>query len=178
MNRMLLALLGASLVVCPFGFAHAQQLSSDEMVKQLVPGPKTRSISGGAATRGIKVEGRKTENASLNLYINFEYDSDKLKQDAMIVLDQLAKAFDDGRLSKYDFLIAGHTDAVGSDAYNQNLSERRARSVKNYLEKRYGVAGSRLIEKGFGESRLLNPNDPNDGSNRRVQIITLSMPDQ
>ena len=178
MNRKLLALFGASLVLWPFNFAQAQQLSSEDMVKQLVPGPKTRSISGGAATRGIKVEGRKTENASLNLYINFEYNSDELKQDAMIVLDQLAKAVDDGRLSKYDFLIAGHTDAVGSDAYNQNLSERRARSVKNFLEKRYGVASGRLIEKGFGESRLLNPSDPNDGSNRRVQIITLSMPDQ
>ena len=175
MCRMILVIFAVIAVNFTPVAAQADSPSVEQMVKQLVPGPKTRSIG---ARRGITVEGRRTENASLNLYINFEYDSDALKQDALIVLDRLAEALGDGRLSDRDFLVAGHTDAVGSDAYNQSLSERRARSVKDYLVQKHRVSGSRLIDKGFGESRLLDPNDPTDGSNRRVQIVTLNIPGQ
>ena len=159
--------------------AYAETLSAEQMIEKLTPKPRTRSIRAPSGdVRGIKVEGRRTEDASLNLYINFEYDSSDLGQDARIVLDQLATALSDGRLDKFDFLIAGHTDAAGSDAYNQTLSERRAQSVKSYLMAQHQVSGQRLIERGYGESRLLDPDNPTDGSNRRVQIITLSIPAQ
>jgi len=128
--------------------------------------------------RGVIVEGQIAGSGSLNLYINFEYDSAQLTQDALITLDRLATAVSDRRLKGHDFLIAGHTDAVGGYAYNQILSERRARAVKKYLVSRHGITDSRLIDKGFGESRLLNPDNPIDGSNRRVQIVTLSIPEQ
>lgn len=176
MMRTILSAICTVLFLAPNqSLAQAEAPSVDAMVEQLVPQPRTRSIG---RSRGIVVEGRRTENASLNLYVNFEYDSDALKQDALIMLDRLAEAFRDGRLSEYDFLIAGHTDATGSEAYNQQLSERRARSVKNYLIRRHGISNARLIDKGFGEERLLDPDNPADGSNRRVQIITLSIPDQ
>jgi outer membrane protein OmpA-like peptidoglycan-associated protein len=94
------------------------------------------------------------------------------------MLDNLAAALKDERLAVFDFLIGGHTDAVGSDAYNQKLSEKRAWAVKKYLMSRHSVSAQRLIEKGFGEARLLKPNEPFDGINRRVQITTLAIPTQ
>jgi len=180
MNLKQLIITGIGLAFLFPGLAASQSnnASVDDLVEKLVPKPLTRSLQVNSETRGIKVEGRRTENASLNLYVNFEYDSDQLRQDTQIILDQLGEALGDGRLSKYDFLIAGHTDAVGSDAYNRDLSERRAKSVKNYLVNRHNISSTKLIEKGFGESRLLNPDSPTDGSNRRVQIITLSLPSQ
>jgi len=90
----------------------------------------------------------------------------------------LAAALKDDRLADWDFLVGGHTDAVGSDAYNLTLSDRRAIAVRNYLMSSHGISGDRLIEKGFGESRLLDPKHPNDGVNRRVQITTLAIPEQ
>ena len=68
--------------------------------------------------------------------------------------------------------VTGHTDSVGSDAYNQKLSERRAASVANYLASR-GVAADRLSTRGFGESQPLVDNATADGraQNRRVEIV-------
>jgi outer membrane protein OmpA-like peptidoglycan-associated protein len=93
-------------------------------------------------------------------------------------LDRLAAALKDERLARLDFLIGGHTDAVGSDQYNERLSEQRAASVKEYLVERSGIQAHRLVDKGFGESRLLDSKHPLDGVNRRVQIITLATPEQ
>ena len=67
---------------------------------------------------------------------------------------------------------------MGCHAYNLHLSERRALAVKNYLINTRGIAEQRLIEKGFGEKRLLDSANPNDGVNRRVQITTLALPGQ
>jgi outer membrane protein OmpA-like peptidoglycan-associated protein len=161
-----------------FEFAHADDLTTDEMIQQLRPVSKTRSLK---PYRGITVEEAASVNAAaptVNLYINFAYDSAELKQDTLITLDNLAAALKDERLAVFDFLIGGHTDAVGSDAYNLKLSEKRAWAVKRYLMSRHSVPAQRLIEKGFGEARLLNPNEPYDGVNRRVQITTLAIPTQ
>jgi hypothetical protein len=68
--------------------------------------------------------------------------------------------------------------SVEQIAYNLNLSERRAASVKQYLSEVHGISEQRLIEKGFGERRLLDPDFPEDGVNRRVQITTLAVPAQ
>lgn len=67
--------------------------------------------------------------------------------------------------------VAGHTDSVGSDSYNLKLSERRARSVKDYLIGR-GVPAERLSIEGFGESKPVADNDTDAGraQNRRVEI--------
>ena len=68
-------------------------------------------------------------------------------------------------------LIEGHTDSVGSDAYNQQLSERRAESVKAYLVSK-GIAESRIETKGYGESQPVTSNDTEAGraKNRRVEL--------
>jgi outer membrane protein OmpA-like peptidoglycan-associated protein len=154
--------------------AMSEEITTEEMIQKLKPSSKTRSL------KGISVDEStiKDQNPTINLYINFEYNSAELKQDALITLDNLAAALKDDRLSKFEFLIGGHTDAVGSDAFNIQLSEKRAWAVKSYLIKRHSVPGERLIEKGFGEARLLDPRKPSDAVNRRVQITTLTIPSQ
>lgn len=100
----------------------------------------------------------------------FAFDSARLTAAAMATLDGLV-----GRLSGADvqsIRIEGHTDSVGSDTYNQRLSERRATSVMDYLISR-GVAADRLSIRGFGESQPVADNASDDGraQNRRVEIV-------
>jgi len=70
--------------------------------------------------------------------------------------------------------VAGHTDSVGTDSYNQGLSERRANAVKDYLTAQ-GIKASRLTARGYGESRPVASNDTDEGraENRRVELIVL-----
>ena len=171
MNRLVRSILVAlPFLLLAYAVVASELLSVEEMVEKLAPPPATRSFD---FTRGVQIEGKDEAAPSLNLYINFEYDSAELKQDSLILLDRLAAALKDGRLADHRFLIAGHTDAAGSEAYNQGLSERRAAAVKSYLVNTHDVAAARLVGKGFGETRLLNPEKPREGSNRRVQIVTL-----
>lgn len=155
----------------------AQTLTTEQIIERLNPVSKTRSLK---PLRGITVEGTKREEleASVNLYINFEFNSAELKQDALITLDRLAAALKDEKLASLDFLIGGHTDGVGSDLYNDKLSEKRAASVKRYLVSHSRIEAHRLLDKGFGEKRPLDPQHPLDGVNRRVQIVTLVTPSQ
>ncbi|MEO0071129.1 MAG: carboxypeptidase regulatory-like domain-containing protein [candidate division WOR-3 bacterium] len=71
--------------------------------------------------------------------------------------------------------IQGHTDNVGSDEYNQRLSEKRAQAVVNYLVQEMGVESSRLFAKGYGESRPKASNDTPEGRalNRRVEFVVI-----
>ena len=68
-------------------------------------------------------------------------------------------------------MISGHTDSRGSSTYNQELSQRRAQSVVDYLLKK-GIDAERLKSKGFGESKPIAPNDTKSGrlQNRRVEM--------
>jgi OmpA family len=82
--------------------------------------------------RGITATGGPNGTAplSVNLYVNFAYDSADLTSDARITLDRLGYALIDDRLKNFSFTIEGHTDAKGSADYNQKLSERRAEAVR------------------------------------------------
>ena len=71
------------------------------------------------------------------------------------------------------FVVAGHTDAAGSDAYNQELSERRADSIKRYLVEKYNISATDLVTVGYGESKLKNPSQPMAEVNRRVQVVNM-----
>jgi outer membrane protein OmpA-like peptidoglycan-associated protein len=68
--------------------------------------------------------------------------------------------------------LEGHTDSIGSDEYNQKLSERRARSVRDYLVES-GLSSSIMTAQGFGESQPVSSNATADGRqrNRRVEIV-------
>lgn len=101
--------------------------------------------------------------------ILFPYDSDVLLPAARTNLDELANS-----LQKYpnsSLMIVGHADSVGSDSYNQALSERRARSASAFLQSR-GVAASRISAVGRGETEPLFSNSSEEGRrrNRRVEV--------
>ncbi|HVM97112.1 MAG TPA: OmpA family protein, partial [Candidatus Acidoferrales bacterium] len=81
--------------------------------------------------------------------VNFDFDKSNIRKDAAQILDEAASILkEEGAVG---VMVVGHTDSRGSDAYNQKLSERRAKSVRDYLVKK-GVAASRLTTKGMGET--------------------------
>lgn len=108
---------------------------------------------------------------SLSLPILFEFDSDRLTPSASKLLDDLADVLK--RNPSDRFIIEGHTDGVGADDYNKDLSERRARAVVEYLATRHSIDRARLESVGLGRSKLVVPNQPGDPRNRRVQILNV-----
>jgi len=85
--------------------------------------------------------------------VNFDFDKSTLRPDAIAILDEAVSIL--GRYPQLRVEVAGHTDLCGSDAYNQSLSERRARAVYDYLTS-HGIDASRLAgPTGYGESRPL-----------------------
>src|SRR6185369_10677307 len=92
--------------------------------------------------------------------VNFDFDKAIIRSDGKPVLDaaiQALKEQSDVRIS-----VEGHTDAVGTDAYNQRLSERRAQAVVDYLAAG-GIARSRISARGYGESKPVASNETEDG---------------
>jgi OOP family OmpA-OmpF porin len=104
--------------------------------------------------------------------VYFDFDKATLKPEAMSVLNQAAALLD--KHERVVVEVAGHTDSVGSEAYNQGLSMRRADAVRDYLVSK-GVKASRLSAKGYGESQPVASNDTDAGraENRRVELIVL-----
>ena len=113
------------------------------------------------------------EAPSINIKVYFEFDSAILKPETLEVLDNLGAALTSGALRGYRFELAGHTDAVGGDAYNLDLSERRAKAVLKHLITLFDIDVSRIDVAGYGESRLLDPTNPESDINRRVQVTRL-----
>lgn len=106
-------------------------------------------------------------------YLAFEFDSAELPANADEGLEN-ALAY----MSRYpdgQYEVAGHTDGIGSDAYNQNLSERRAQAVADYLVANKGVAADQITVVGYGESMPVASNETDSGRarNRRVQVKLL-----
>lgn len=107
--------------------------------------------------------------------ILFEYNSDKLTEDAEIKIDLIYQYM--VKNPDVKVRITGHTDAIGSDAYNLDLSRRRARSVRNYLVS-LGISKKRMTYEGKGESEPIAPNAKPNGDddpegrqrNRRVEF--------
>lgn len=99
----------------------------------------------------------------------FDFDSDRVKPTAAQNLSNLAASLD--KYPNSSLLIVGHTDAQGTTEYNQDLSERRARSTALYLAGR-GVSAGRLQTVGRGEIEPVAPNDTDSGmaQNRRVEV--------
>ena len=167
MTRRLVLLFGTLLVAGLFAApVSAQQPTKDELIKALTPTAKTRSF------RGVTVEGD-DKPPSFDLHVPFDYNSDKLKPDAILILRRLGEALKDPKLSGYRFRLAGHTDARGTAAYNQQLSERRAGAVRDYLIFQYDLDPKRIESIGYGKSQLADPAHPDDAINRRVQVTNI-----
>jgi outer membrane protein OmpA-like peptidoglycan-associated protein len=169
MNRILIAfMLGMLTIGTAFGQVLPHSPRTEDIINALHPEnpPRTRSI------RGVTlVPGQPTSKPSIDLKVNFAFDSADLETDSLQTLKRLGEALRDPRLAGFKFLIAGHTDARGSVEYNQALSERRAKAVRQHLIFYYDIPGERLAAMGYGKSRLLNSEHPEDAVNRRVQIV-------
>ncbi|MBI2800777.1 MAG: OmpA family protein [Gammaproteobacteria bacterium] len=101
---------------------------------------------------------------------NFDFNKATLRPEAIAKLDHAVAVMTENPAIKVS--VEGHTDSVGSDAYNQKLSERRAQAVVSYLTSK-GINAARLTSVGYGESRPVASNDTADGRahNRRVDLV-------
>ena len=99
----------------------------------------------------------------------FDFDKSNIKPQAGAILDRLAAFMNENKASRVN--LAGYTDNVGTEAYNQALSERRVNSVRDYVVKK-GIENSRVSGQGFGESKPIADNKTAEGraKNRRVEI--------
>lgn len=108
---------------------------------------------------------------ALSMEILFGYKSAELTDAAKDQLKPVGEAFASEKLQNLDFVVEGHTDAIGGDAYNKNLSEKRAASVKQFLVDTFHIDPSRMQIIGKGKKDLLDPINPNSDVNRRVRIV-------
>lgn len=104
--------------------------------------------------------------------VNFDFDKSTIRRDAAEILTEAARILNDQPDVRVS--VDGHTDAKGTDEYNQRLSERRAQAVVDQLE-RFGVSRGRLQPQGFGESRPVATNETDEGraENRRVELNVI-----
>ena len=103
----------------------------------------------------------------------FDFNKASIKKESFLELERLLKLFDE--IPGLIVEIGGHTDAVGSDEYNQNLSEQRANAVRDYLMEN-NVEEQRVVAVGYGETTPVATNDTDEGRqlNRRVEFKILS----
>lgn len=129
-----------------------------------------RELRERTAGTGIEVEREGTEiNLRMPSGVTFDFNSATLKPDFRPALDQVVTTLKEYPSTFID--VSGHTDAIGSDAVNQELSERRAKAVADYLTYQ-GIATARIATRGYGKQFPVASNDTEEGraQNRRVEI--------
>jgi outer membrane protein OmpA-like peptidoglycan-associated protein len=126
----------------------------------------TKAIS---STAPIAPDDSKADASALSLPVRFAFDSADILPAARVQLDALAEGI---KLLAPESIVTveGHTDAVGSDAYNLELSRVRAHAVRDYLVRRHGIDAARLKAVAYGEGRPIEGSDPYAALNRRVQF--------
>jgi outer membrane protein OmpA-like peptidoglycan-associated protein len=132
---------------------------------------QTRSLSLGEREQMAAIA---TKRPKVDLEINFDYNSSELTPKAAPQLNSLGKALTSQKLAGSVILLGGHTDAKGSDEYNQGLSERRAETVKRFLIDSYKIPAANLVTAGYGKKGPKNPNDLYAAENRRVEIVNMA----
>jgi outer membrane protein OmpA-like peptidoglycan-associated protein len=137
---------------------------------QTIRGRASRSLS---VTEREEIATIAKTKPNIDLEITFDYNSAQISQKSLPSVQALGHALGSAGLKGSTFIVAGHTDAAGSDAYNQDLSERRADSIKRYLVDKYAIAASDLVTVGYGKSKLKDPSQPLAEVNRRVQVVNM-----
>ncbi|MBO0906555.1 OmpA family protein [Jiella sonneratiae] len=136
---------------------------------------KSRSMKSGERTRLLIVEDDpdSTPLPSIDVEILFASGSDAPLPASASEVKALAEAVADQRFADDRFVVIGHTDAAGSDEYNQALSTRRAAAVRDRLVELSGLPAERFVVAGRGENELKDPAEPLAAENRRVQLVLL-----
>ena len=133
----------------------------------------------------IQVEG--TENAAspppvlqalatlpnLTLVIEFDLDSDRIQPRSYTTVGYIADALHHPVLLGYKFAVVGHSDASGGRQHNLDLSQRRAQAVMEALTTTFHLPPDQLVALGLGEEQPRDPANPDDPSNRRVQLLNI-----
>jgi outer membrane protein OmpA-like peptidoglycan-associated protein len=132
---------------------------------------QTRSLSGAERE---KIASAIEKKPSIDLEINFEYNSDAIGDKAAPQVTALGQALSSEELKGSTFVVAGYTDAKGGDSFNQGLSERRADAVKRYLAEKYNIEATNLVTVGYGKTKLKNRSNPAAAENRRVQVVNMA----
>jgi OOP family OmpA-OmpF porin len=109
------------------------------------------------------------ELVRVELDVKFDFDKSRVREESYSDIKNLADFMQ--QYPQTSTTVEGHTDSVGTDQYNQRLSERRAEAVRNVLVNEYGVEGGRVNSVGYGESRPVADNSTEEGRqiNRRVE---------
>ena len=173
-------------------FAADNTLSKNVIIDKLKGEPVTRSLSvdpkkqaettfinslRNRQTRSLSMDERnQLESMTLtkpqvDMEIKFDFNSASISQSSMPAVQQLGEALSDAKLQGSTFIVSGHTDAVGGEAFNQDLSERRADTIKKYLVDNYHIAAGDLVTVGYGKTHLKDPDHPDAAVNRRVQVV-------
>jgi outer membrane protein OmpA-like peptidoglycan-associated protein len=132
------------------------------------------------ATRSLSLDEREEiatiarDKPNIDLEINFEYNSADISAKSLPTAQALGRALTNPDLKGSTFVVAGYTDAAGGEAYNQDLSERRADAIKRYLTDKFSIPAPDLVTVGYGKTRLKDPADPLSGVNRRVQVVNMN----
>ena len=111
---------------------------------------------------------------SIDIEISFDYRSAKISRSAASAVNTLGKALSSSDLKGTTFVLAGHTDGKGSLPYNQELSEKRVDTVRQYLVSHFKLSPTSLVAVGYGKTKPKNENDPFGPENRRVQIVNMA----
>jgi OOP family OmpA-OmpF porin len=153
--------------------------TADDLGQALFPEAKPQEAESQMRTRGFTPQALPSppppEKASVALNVLFEFNSASILQQYYTDLDKLGQVLTQPQYRTYHVQIEGHTDNVGSDTYNQRLSEKRAESIKSYLVQRFAIPPERLVAKGYGKSRPRAKNDTQEGrdQNRRVEVANF-----
>ena len=137
---------------------------------QSVRGRATRSLS---STEREEIASAAKDKPNIDLEITFDYNSANISAKSLPSVQALGRALTSPDLKGSTFVVAGHTDAAGGESYNQELSERRADSIKRYLVEKYSIAATDLVTVGYGKSKLKDPSQPMAEVNRRVQVVNM-----
>jgi len=150
------------------GLSATPDTAKDTTFLNSVRNRSTRSLS---SDERNQLETITANKPNIDLEINFEYNSAAISRGSVTAVQHLGEAMSDPQLKGSTFVVAGHTDGVGGDAFNQDLSERRADTIKKFLVEKYHIAASDLVTVGYGKTRLKDTANPADAANRRVQVV-------
>lgn len=151
--------------------------SIDEIAQHLFP-PRTRgivipakkSLDSNVSSQAVASATSAAEN-SIGMPVLFHFGKTSLLESSKPFLDQVGKLMSHADYLRESLVVEGHTDAVGSDQYNQYLSEKRALSIKDYLVYNYDIDPDRIYSKGMGETKLVNTQNPKSQENRRAEFL-------
>jgi outer membrane protein OmpA-like peptidoglycan-associated protein len=151
--------------------AAAAATAAEGRLLQHIRGRATRSLS---ASEREEISAIAKDKPNIDLEITFDYNSADISTKSLPSVQALGKALTNPDLKGSTFVVAGHTDAAGGEAYNQDLSERRADSIKRYLTGKFSIAPADLVTVGYGKSKLKDQANPLAEVNRRVQVVNMA----